>query len=615
MSQIFGLGGIHDAGQLQQAMTQMARAIRRAYQPAARIWVDSVAGVGLGCVPSSQASALAATPNTGATATPPCVVDGVLYRGPFAGDLAPERALLERYRSSGEALLDDLDGSFCLALYLDDRRQLVVANDRFSTRTLYWTENAGRFLFASEMKALIAVPGLPTDLDRSAMAQSAGFSRILDHRTLVRNVWCLPGATMLEWREGSSVRLRRYWHIESRVSERQPMTSERRDSLIEAFRDSVEVRAKQAAPLGISLSGGLDSRAIAAVLASEAIPEVSCTTGFPGSADQRLAAQVAVVARTDHHFFELRKEAIAEYPQALRAAAFVRDEPLLFGGFPGRLQERFCQTFGIRTLLRGHGGENLKLAEAWPFQVTPTVFRMDRPAELRPHLRHVLASCPADADLDGLLAGTGSEPVATLLDAAIDEALAPHDTLTPPEIMSVLYLLQNDGREVPLTRNGLRGRAEMALPFVDYRVLDLALGTRVQDRCDAETHIAIMRRCAPALLRIGNSNTGAPVDASRLRVLVTDKANTLLKRLRVPGFRHYHYMEQWLNGFLAEQVRAIVLDERTLSRGVFPRRALTGLMDRARGDTGMSRLVNFVMNVEIWCRLFLDGERPDDGSV
>jgi asparagine synthase (glutamine-hydrolysing) len=612
MSQIFGLCGIHDAGQLQHAMSQMATVIRRVYQPDPVVWLDPTPGVGLGCIPDDPPHRLEVLPSSGATAAQPSVLDGVLYRGPVAGDTSPEVAILEQYRERGSALLDDLDGSFCLALYLDDRRQLVVANDRFSTRALYWTEHRGRFMFSSEMKALLAVPGVPTDLDRSALAQSAGFSRILDHRTLVRNIWRLPGATMLEWSEGSGVRIRRYWHIESQVSERQPMTSERQDNLIDAFRNSVKVRATRAAPLGISLSGGLDSRAIAAVLAAESIPAVSCTTGFPGSADQRLAAQVAAVAGTDHHFFELRKDAIAEYPTALRAAAFVRDEPLLFGGFPGRLQETFCATFGIRTLLRGHGGENVKLAEAWPFQITPAVLSMNRAAELRPHLRRVLASCPEDADLDGLLPEDGAPPVATLLDAAIDTAIAAHAPLMPAEIMSALYLVQNDGMEVPLTRNGLRGRAEMALPFLDYRVLDVALATRVQDRLHAGTHVAIMRRLAPGLLRIGNSNTGAPVDASRFRVLVTDKVNTLLKRLKVPGFRHYHYMEHWLQGFLAEQVRAIVLDERTLARGVFPRGALIALMERARGDSGMSRLVNFVMNVEIWCRLFMDGEVIDD---
>jgi asparagine synthase (glutamine-hydrolysing) len=117
-----------------------------------------------------------------------------------------------------------------------------------------------------------------------------------------------------------------------------------------------------------------------------------------------------------------------------------------------------------------------------------------------------------------------------------------------------------------------------------------------------------MRKLAPALLRIGNSNTGAPVDASPLRLYVTDKANTLFRRLGVPGFRHYHYMDEWLQGFLAGQVRAIVLDERTLARGVFPRAYLTEVVASARDDRRLSRLVNFVMNVEVWCRLFLDGE-------
>jgi asparagine synthase (glutamine-hydrolysing) len=151
----------------------------------------------------------------------------------------------------------------------------------------------------------------------------------------------------------------------------------------------------------------------------------------------------------------------------------------------------------------------------------------------------------------------------------------------------------------------------MALPFLDYRLLDLLLSTRIEDRRDIAIHIAIIRRFAPALLRIANSNTGAPMDASRLRLLVTDKANTLLKRLHVPGFRHYHYMEEWVRGVLAEQVRAIVLDERTLARGVFARDYVLEIMERARSDSRMSRLVNFIMNFELWCRLFMDGEKPD----
>jgi asparagine synthase (glutamine-hydrolysing) len=223
------------------------------------------------------------------------------------------------------------------------------------------------------------------------------------------------------------------------------------------------------------------------------------------------------------------------------------------------------------------------------------------------YLKRNLSVCPPGVDLSKLFQGTAA-PASTVADDTIDELVARYQGLTAAEAMSSLYLSQNDGIEVPITRNGLRGYAEMALPFLDYRFLDLLLSTRVQDRCNQDIHRSILERFAPALLGIPNSNTGAPVEASPFRLFATDKINTVLKRLRVPGFRHYHYMEAWLKGFLADQVRAIVLDERTLSRGVFSRGYLTEIVERARGDSRMSRLLNFVMNFEIWCRLFRDGD-------
>jgi asparagine synthase (glutamine-hydrolysing) len=603
MGQIFGLGGFREPDDLQRTAGLMAGAVRRAHQPAARLWFDLALGFGLGCIAERDA---AACPPGGPTASSvPCVVDGVFYRGPLARSPAPESSLLADFEKDGAASLDQLDGSFAMALCELSTRRLVVASDRFSTRALYWAEFGGRFVFASELKALLAVPGFPLELDHPALVQCAAFGRILGSDTIVRRVSRLSSATMLQWDEESGARVRRYWSLDDAIAVRRPLTPDSSRDIVEAFKESVGLRCS-ATPLGVSLSGGLDSRSIAAVLAADRIPATSCTTGFPGSADQRLAAQIAHVARTDHHFLELTREAIADYPQALRTAAFVKDELLLFGGFPGRLTEQFCATFGIRTLLRGHGGENLKLAEAWPFQVTPAVLQMRHPGDLVPHLRRVLWSCPPDIDLDRLL--PGSLPASRAVDAALDQAVGTHTSLSAAEVMSALYLTQNDGREVPLTRNGLRGLAEMALPFIDYSLLNLVLTTRVEDRCGAGLHIAIMRSLAPALLRIGNSNTGAPVDASPLRLYLTDKVNTILRRLRVPGFRHYHYMDEWLQGFLAEQVRSIVLDGRTLGRGVFPQAYLTDVVTRARGERGFSRLVNFVMNVEIWCRLFIDGE-------
>jgi len=109
-------------------------------------------------------------------------------------------------------------------------------------------------------------------------------------------------------------------------------------------------------------------------------------------------------------------------------------------------------------------------------------------------------------------------------------------------------------------------------------------------------------------MSISNSNTGAPLDASSLRLALMDKFNSIMRRLQVPGFRHYHYMELWIKNFLSEQVRALVLDSRTLSRGLYDREYLSQLVERARTDASLSRLLNLIVNIEIWFRLFCDGE-------
>src|SRR5262249_34676970 len=118
--------------------------------------------------------------------------------------------------------------------------------------------------------------------------------------------------------------------------------------------------------------------------------------------------------------------------------------------------------------------------------------------------------------------------------------------LSAAEAVSLMYLHINDGAVVAAFRNCLRGYAEMALPYLDGDFLELVLGTRVSDRSDSTIHHHLIRTLCPPLMRIANSNTGVPLDASRLRLAVTGKILTLLRRLRVPGFRHYHYLEVWM---------------------------------------------------------------------
>jgi asparagine synthase (glutamine-hydrolysing) len=547
------------------------------------------------------------------------LLDGEIY-GTQGGDgkTAVSRndiALDLLYAKSGSRFAAGLDGSFALALYDKLRQKLVLATDRFSTRTLYWTQLRGSFLFASELKALLGVPWFSPRIDPAAVSECLAYQRILSNRTLFDGVERLPPATILEYDLASrSVKKERYWHPQEDVVRRERLSPDRLEAIGEAFRDAVVARLPSA-NIGVSLSGGLDSRVIVAILAAEKREATTCTTGMEGCTDERLARRISSIARVSHYFYALTRDRIQGYVDALRDAVFITDGMILVGGFPGGLAQAFCDDHGIDVLLRGHGGENARLEKAWPFQVDDRVLGLRTREDLVTHARGALSAVPRELDWNRLFPNAEVRPTPEAASSALDALLSSFEALSPAEALSLCYLVQCDSREVPNTRNALRGHADMALPYLDYRFLSEVLATEVSQRCESATHLAIVRRYCPLLMRVPNSNTGAPLDASPLRAALSDKFNTLLRKLRFPGFRHYHYMEVWIRDYLAEQVRALILDHRTLDRGFFGRDYLKELVEKARGDASLSRLLILIVNLEIWCRLFLDGEARPAHSV
>jgi asparagine synthase (glutamine-hydrolysing) len=616
MAQMHGCVLPGDPARVRNTIDAMGRAQQRRFQSAADLWIDEDGGVGLGCLTDREVGRLG-TFGADRHAHGAWVLDGEVYRlsvqarsvvGAPVRDLAAAIPLL--YEAFGSDFVKHLDGSFCIALYDASRRTLLVANDHFSTRTMYWTQAGGRLLFASELKALIATPFVSRRLDVTALSQAFAFNRILGEHTLLEDVRRLQPATIVEYDiSNRRVELREYWRADADVIRRHALDADRTARIVESFRDAVRVRVPENRRIAVSLSGGLDSRAVVAVLADDKRHAFTCTTGIAGCADQHIAKRIARVASTTHSFYELKREQIESYLDALRAAVFSVDGMMLVGGFPGGLTQKFCEDTSVDVLLRGHGGENARLGTAWPFQVNETVLRMPAGGDVRPYVRSTLWTAPKQMDWSVLFAENGVRPSPDLANDSLDAIIGRfRKDLTAAETLNLLYLTQNDGNAVPTTRNGLRGYTEMALPYLDYEFMSLVLGTDARQRCGSDIHLAIVRTCCPALVRVANSNTGAPLDASPLRLAATDKLNAVLRRLQLPRFRHYHYMEQWIKGFLADEVRAIALDERTIARGMFTRRCLTDLVEEGTRNASMSRLLNLIVNLEIWCRLFLDGD-------
>jgi hypothetical protein len=141
------------------------------------------------------------------------------------------------------------------------------------------------------------------------------------------------------------------------------------------------------------------------------------------------------------------------------------------------------------------------------------------------------------------------------------------------------------------------------LPFLDSQFLPLVLRAPAAWRDGVEIHRALMLRGNARLLKVRNSNTGAPGNASPLVEMALDKVNTLLRRMNVYGYRHYHQFDAWMQAQLLTHVEAVLLGRQALDRGLVREKAVRQLIDETRNGTAdRSFLLLVLLIVELWQR-------------
>src|SRR3954466_16004919 len=168
--------------------------------------------------------------------------------------------LVHLYEQHGPRFAERLRGMFAVAVWDSERRRLVLAPDRFGIKPLYYRDVPGELAFSSELKALRALPGLSRELDLDALEAFLAFNAIHGSRTIFREGRKLPPGHVLVL-EGGRARLERY-AFDRPVPEREQgaepweaLAGERRERL----RDSVRAHLVADVPVGVLLSGGIDS--------------------------------------------------------------------------------------------------------------------------------------------------------------------------------------------------------------------------------------------------------------------------------------------------------------------------------------------------------------------
>jgi asparagine synthase (glutamine-hydrolysing) len=229
------------------------------------------------------------------------------------------------YEESGPHFVERMDGMFALALWDAARERLVLARDRLGKKPLLWTRLAdGALAFASELKALLRLPGVARDVDLEAIDAYLALQYVPGDRTAIRGINKVPPGHILV-AEGEGERLERYWR--PTPAETSASDEEWLERVRTAVGGAVQKRLVADVPLGALLSGGIDSSVVVALMAQASTEPVrTFTVGFSDARyDERAHARVVAERYgTVHEEIEIEEDVASTLPRL--AAAY--DEPL-----------------------------------------------------------------------------------------------------------------------------------------------------------------------------------------------------------------------------------------------------------------------------------------------
>jgi asparagine synthase (glutamine-hydrolysing) len=264
--------------------------------------------------------------------------------------------LLYLYIAEGPTMLERLNGMFAFAIWDSQERRLFLARDRLGIKPLYYAYHQGALFFASEEKALFAA-GVPLQFDHDTWEELLCFRYIAGERTpFVGISRLLPGHYML-W-HNSEARIHRWWNLAEKAEAlREELPADLISCYRETFDDAVNLRRISDVPIGVLLSGGLDSSSVAGSLAEQAGSGIaSFTVRFeePEYDEGPLAQQVVARWQLDSHELTV---AANDLPARLRQAAWFNDEPLVHGNDLHLLAISQYAKPRVTVLLSGEGAD------------------------------------------------------------------------------------------------------------------------------------------------------------------------------------------------------------------------------------------------------------------
>ncbi|MFL5779853.1 MAG: asparagine synthase (glutamine-hydrolyzing) [Thermoleophilaceae bacterium] len=521
------------------------------------------------------------------------------------------------YEELGDRLFERLNGIFAIAIWDSREGTLTIGRDRFGVKPLYVAERSGRLAFASELRALLQDPGVPRELDLEAIDRFLTFRFIPSPGTPFAGIRKLPPATVLTAsRDGASER--RYWESD-RIDLAGASVDELAERYSEAFEQAVVRQMMSDRPIGVMLSGGVDSGAVTAVMSKHSRHVRTFTVGFTegGDADEtRLAEQTAELFGTQHQSLVVPT---ADYLRRLPESYSMLEEPV---GTSSALAVHYVSDMmrpEVPVGLSGQGADEL-MGGYWRYVgiALAQTFRPLAPAA-RAAAKLPLGRLGARANRGLTTLGAGAD-VDLLMRAYRLFGEDAKRGLYRPEILArvagsdPVEAVERHRRQVadrPLIEQALYVDSRLWLPDELLLIAD-----KMSMAASIELRVPFLD---PDLVALAESMPGT-VKVRRLRRKYLHKramAKWLPREIVYRKERGWSTpMNEWLRGELEPLLRDTLLDTEGLCATLFEPSAMSAMIDDHKsGRADMTRQLFCLLSLGLWHREFLGGDTALAGAA
>jgi asparagine synthase (glutamine-hydrolysing) len=265
--------------------------------------------------------------------------------------------ILHLFEQYGADCVKYLNGMFAFAIWNTETQELFLARDRVGVKSLYYTIAGDTLLFASEIKSLLQYDGVRAEPDLEAMDEFLSYGYTQTPRTLFKGIFRLPEGHVARWKRGAFT-VKRYWDVSFSSG---PYESEEacKEQLLELLKDSVRFRLRSDVPVGVLLSGGIDSSAVTGLLSQSVNRVQTFSIGFAEGAgynELAYARQIAKHFRTDHHETILSPPTFLDF---IPRFIYHMDEPVADGASIPLYFVSALAANHVKVVLSGEGADEL----------------------------------------------------------------------------------------------------------------------------------------------------------------------------------------------------------------------------------------------------------------